>query len=337
MSIVVLAGDIGGTKTWLRLARHSAQQSTCLHEQRYASAAYPRFELLLADFLSSPALSGLKPLAACLAVAGPIQAQSDRQQAQITNLPWLLDSQDLSRQCGQIPVRLINDFEGIGHGIATLHDTDLAVLQTGTATPGAPRLLVGAGTGLGCALLLPQSGTWRVLATEAGHSGFAPENAQQRALLEYLSVHHQRVTYEHLLSGAGLLRLYQFCRDSAAWPSETALAQAVASADDPAAAISQAALQGHSALAQASLDLFVRIYGSLAGNLALGCLPYDGIFIAGGIAPKILPALQQGEFITALTAKAPMAEVLTRMPVTVVLNEKTGLLGAVQQAVNALS
>ena len=314
----ILAGDIGGTQTRLALARLDGRQVRVERVERVLNAGRTGIEALLADFL---ARSG--PVeASCLAVAGPTDGQS----AQFTNLPWKIEAAALSRRFG-VPFRLINDFAAVGWGLNTLEAADVAILQAGTAVPGAPRLALGAGTGLGVSLCVAQDGQhgdlYRPLASEGGHIGFAPTDAEQDRLLASLRQEHGRVSIERLLSGPGLVSLYRFClteagRAGAAW-TDTA---------DAARGISQAGLARSDPEATRALRLFARIYGQAAGDLALLARAAGGVFLAGGIAPQILTVLQEGEFLAGLRTKGRFSEWMEQLPVRVVLDPDIGLKGA---------
>lgn len=331
----VLAGDLGGTKVLLCVAEYDGKAYKILHRQRFVSAAYDDFASVVRTFLAS---LDNPPRSACFAVAGPVESKPDGgQRAKITNLPWQLDSADLAAQCGLEQVRLLNDFQGVGYGVGLLQADDVLQLQSGQPNLAAPRLVVGAGTGLGAALLIPQSdGAYRVYSSESGHAGFAPENAQQQALWAYLAARHERVTVEHILSGRGLLRLYDFIlsQDGGEPDADFAarLHQARQGKGDPAALIGPQGLAAADSPAGKALDLFIDIYASQTANLALSSLPQGGIFIAGGIAPKILPRLREGGFLAAFLSKEPMRALLEKMPLAVVLREDVGLLGAISRA-----
>lgn len=331
--MILLAGDIGGTKTWLQLARREDDRFTVLHEQRYPSADYADFDTLLDAFLVTTTEAGLAmPEAGCIGVAGPIEGGSgDVTRAKVTNLPWRLDSGALQRRFSLRQLRLINDFQAVGYGIEALGDNELAVLQAGTPRPRAPRVLIGAGTGLGQGILIwrggERDGYYEALPSEGGHGDFAPGNAEQCQLLCYLADHQPRVSVEDVLSGRGLVNIYHHLAARSPDMVDEALAQAMV-AGDAAAAVSEAALSGRDALADRALDLFVAVYGTQAGNFALTCLATGGIYIAGGVAPHICARLLAGPFLAAFCDKGPMASLMETLPVTLVLNPQVGLKGA---------
>ncbi|OBS10148.1 glucokinase [Acidihalobacter prosperus] len=325
----LLAGDIGGTKTFLVLARFDEEGGMeRLHEARYPSAAHADLAPMVSDFLATAPSGPQRIDAACFALAGPVQDQGGHQQARLTNLPWQLDSERLGRVLDIPYVALINDFAGIGHGLPTLSPDALATLQAGLPDPAAPRLVVGAGTGLGVCTLCPVgNGPPRLLAAEAGHANFAPADARQLRLAEHVLAREGRCTREHLLSGAGLRRVYEFVCAEAHRPPGPALA-----AGDPPAAIAGAALADTDPLAADALSLFVAIYAGQTADLALAVLPFGGVYLAGGIAPKILPRLRQPDVVAAFTDRPPMQALLDAMPLHVVLDEHAGLAGALEYA-----
>ena len=228
-------------------------------------------------------------------------------------------------------VRLINDFAAVGYGLSALSADDMVELQPGAPEPGGVRALIGAGTGLGQAIVVTCDSTVQVLATEGGHVDFAPRSLLEMQLLDYLWRDHERATYEMLLSGKGLVTLFWFLTDTQAMTPSAALVAAIRERD-PAAAISEFALSGQDAVAERALELFVRIYGAQAGNLALATVPRGGLYVAGGIAPKIIAKLTSPVFMDAFHAKHPMSHLLTDIPVHVLLNTHVGLLGATQLA-----
>lgn len=310
----ILAADIGGTSTRLRLV-HGAET---LDEKDYSSQDYPDLNSILDNFIKTNSPVDLQ--SACLAVAGPVRDGT----ARVTNLPWEVHESLISEDFTIPQVRIINDFEAIGYALAILPPDDFYELQAGSPDSVGTRALIGAGTGLGVAIVTRCGERWQVLPGEGGHVDFAPRTAEQQALMDYLQQQSARVSVEMLLSGPGLERIYEFiCTQNGIDPG---------SVRRTAASISSTALIGRDPLAVKTLDLFVEIYGAQAGNLALTSLARGGVFIAGGIAPKILSLLKRGRFIEMFSDKPPMSELLHSMPVRVVLNTRSGLLGAVQVA-----
>lgn len=325
----VLAGDIGGTKTLLAIAEVTASSCHTLYRQHYPSADYADFQPMLADFLAAapPEVRSANIAAVCLGVAGPVRYDGAHQTAQITNLPWKLDNLALADYL-QAPTKLINDFEAIGYGIGALAPIDLVTLQAGKPEIRGTRAVLGAGTGLGLALLIWRSGNYRIVPSEGGHADFAPFDAQTGRLWQTLSAQLGRVSDETVLSGRGLERIFAFLQADTGQTPSAALQTALSSATDPAAVISQFALNHTDPLATAALTLFVQIYGALAGNFALTAKASGGLYLAGGIAAKILPVLQTDSFLQTFLAKSPMTLLLTQIPVSVVRTPDVGLLGA---------
>jgi glucokinase len=282
--------------------------------ERVLNAGRSGVDALLAAFLAQ-----YGPVdAACLAVAGP----TDGRTAQFTNLPWRIDAASLTERFG-LPFRLVNDFAAVGWGLNALQNADVATLQAGIPLASAPRVALGAGTGLGVSLCVAEGELHRPLDSEGGHIGFAPSDAEQDRLLAYLREEHGRVSVERLLSGPGLVSLYRFCLHEAGRRETGLLADAQA-----ARAISQAGLAASDAEATHALRLFARIYGQVAGDLALLARAEAGVFLAGGIAPQLLAVLQEGEFIAGFRAKGRFSDWMERVPVRVILDPDVGLKGA---------
>jgi len=332
----VVAGDIGGTKTLLAVVEVVGHQFTILQEQRFDSAEFNDFSSILTAFLKQYHLKSQDFHALCLALAGPVHAIPGGWFSQITNLPWTLNSTHIAAQTGFSQVIFINDFAGVGYGILTLSEQDRVCLQSGTFQPNAPLAVIGAGTGLGHAILVPlDHGDYRIVSSEAGHIGFAPENEEQLSLWRYLAQRYPRVTPEHLVSGAGLVRIFEYYQSCDPKSVTSALRHDLSQGTDLPAIISRFGLSEQDPCATRTVRQFCALYGSMAANLALTCLAHGGVYIAGGIAPKILPALQHGEFLDSFLNKAPMSHLLHTMPVWVVNNEKVGLLGAAWRAAKA--
>ncbi|NIR28057.1 MAG: glucokinase [Gammaproteobacteria bacterium] len=327
----VIAGDLGGTKTTLRVAEvgaraHPGHRVVC--ERTYASRSFKGFAALLADFLAGVgATTGSAAQSACFGVPGPVQGT----RARTTNLPWSIDAREIAREFSIRHVCLINDFQALGYGVEMLDPADLVTLQPGRARPGAPRALLGAGTGLGTALLVPCGERYEVLPSEGGHVDFAPTDEVQMALLRELLARFGVVSYERVLSGPGLVLIDGFLRRRA---GASGLRESPPEA--AAAAISQAAIRGEDPIAAEALDVFVHIYGAQAGNLALTTLATGGVYIAGGIAPKIIDKLTDGQFVQAFRNKGPMRSLLECVPVHVIVNVTAPLLGAAAVAARAL-
>ena len=317
-----LAGDVGGTKTLLRLFEAGGG---VLAEGRFDSASFPSLEQVVADFLND--FSSHSIAAACLGVAGPVEGG----RANITNLPWQIDEESIAAEFRIPQVRLINDFQAVAYGIEALESRDLATLQAGTPQECGVRAVIGAGTGLGEGFMVWQGGYYAALPSEGSHADFAPTDALQIELLRHLAERYGHVSYERLLSGPGLVNIFEFLRDSRG-QQVTAELQSAMKDGDPAAAISAFAMSGKDALAMSALDLFARIYGAEAGNLALKVLARGGVYIAGGIAPQIMGKLEDGDFLRTFAGKGRFAGLLGDIPIHVVLNPKVGLMGAARVA-----
>jgi len=320
----VLAGDIGGTSVRLGTADCTAGVCRLQRTQWYASASYSGLAAILGEFLQQESAAGFD--AVCLAIAGPVRTTAAGQSAKVTNLPWEIENSALIQTFGFARVRLINDFEAIGYGLPMLTASDFVVLQNGVSAPRAPRALIGAGTGLGQASLVWQGDHYAVVPTEGGHADFGPVDELQIDLARYLLRHYGHASYEMILSGAGLVRLYEYLREHGTTAESATMAQAMQTGDS-AAAITQAALHQSDSLALQAIDLFVRIYGAQAGNLALTAGATGGIDVAGGIAPKII-SLIGDNFLSAFRNKGIMKDYVSRIPVRVVMNTEVGLHGA---------
>lgn len=317
----ILTGDIGGTKTLLQRIEYRDGQWTEGPKKRYDSHAYPDLAPMVQEFLRDH--PGQTPVNACFAVAGPVHAG----RAKITYLPWDLEENRLQTQLDISKVRIINDFEAVGYGISTLASSEYETLQAGQNVSGAIQVVLGAGTGLGQCIRVQQDKQYRVLPTEGGHADFAPVNEEQIALLQHLLKQHMRVSYDDLVSGKGLIRIYDFLRLQSPDLANPQL-EDQRRHQDAAATISEFAIERGDPLANHALDIFVSIYGAQAGNLALTALAFGGVYIAGGIAPKILPKFHSGLFMQHFLAKSPMQHIMQNIPVHVILNPEVGLRGA---------
>lgn len=332
---LLLAGDTGGTKTILRLVEVSPNSELhTISEERYPSQDFPDLVPMVKQFIAD---SGTPtPKKACFAIAGPVTNNT----AKLTNLAWLLDGERLQEDLGIEHVSLINDFAAVGYGILGLKPEDLYTLQAGKPNPEAPIGIIGAGTGLGQGFLIKQGDTYQVFASEGGHSDFAPRTELEFQLLKYLTDKHdiQRVSVERVVSGLGIVAIYQFLRDRKMQRESPDIAQVIRSWEeqagqkeksvDPGAVIGTAALEKRDRISEQTMQIFVEAYGAEAGNLALKLLPYGGLYIAGGIAPKILPLLQEDSFLLNFTQKGRMRSILTQIPVNIILNSQVGLIGA---------
>jgi glucokinase len=316
MALKILAGDIGGTHTRLAVTQLDGASVHIEKVERVLNAGRPGVDALLADFLAQ---SG--PVdACCLAVAGPTDGRS----AQFTNLPWRIDAAVLSQRFG-LPFRLVNDFAAVGWGLNALRNDDVATLQAGIPLASAARVALGAGTGLGVSFCVARGALHQPLDSEGGHIGFAPTDAEQDRLLAFLRAAHGRVSVERLLSGPGLISLYRFCLCEA---GRREADNSLLADPQTARAISQAGLAAGDNEAAHALRLFARIYGQVAGDLALLARAEAGVFLAGGIAPQLLAMLREGGFIAGFRAKGRFSDWMERVPVQVILDPDVGLKGA---------
>jgi glucokinase len=313
---MIVSADIGGTKT-LFAAHDEAGRIVC--RARYSSRSTASFAELLERFLAEalPAATG-RPRLACFGIAGPVLGE----RVKVTHLPWEIDAPAIAERFDFERVSLLNDFAAAAWGIDRLSAADLHTLQPGEPLHERPRLVIGAGTGLGVAYSIGEA----VLSGEAGHASFAPADTTQAALWQWLHRRHGRVQIEHVVSGAGLVHIHGFLSE------RQGAAQELPAGIDPAAVIAERALAGGELLALAAVDLFLACFGALAGDHALAVLARGGVFLAGGIAPKLLPRLAAGGFLAAFNGKESFAEHTRRCPLHVVLNADLPLLGAAHYA-----
>jgi glucokinase len=324
----ILAGDIGGTKTLLQIATVHNGTIAVLHERRFDSQRFASFDELAQRFChDAPDQVATSLHGACLAVAGPVENCGDSRRVNVTNLPWSLDEASLAALFNTEHVRLVNDFEAVGYGTELLTRADVLVLQHGAERHQGNRMTLGAGTGFGYCQSLWQGDHYHIVPSEAGHTDFAPTDAVQIALLSYLLKRDHPVALEQVLSGPGLRIIFDFLRESRGAEPGRELHTAMREGDS-VAAIAQFGQARRDPLASDTLDIFVRVYGAIAGNLALLSLPYGGIYVAGGIAPKLSDALMDGRFAAAFGNKGKMSALMARFPVYIVRDETIGLKGA---------
>ena len=337
--MLLLTGDIGGTKTILRLVKADPQEKSfqTIREEKYVSARFPDLVPMVKQFLGVD--NQEKPESACFAIAGPVINNI----SQLTNLNWHLDSNRLEQELNINKVRLINDFAANSYGVLGLKDSELETLQVGQINPHAPIAIIGAGTGLGQGFLIPQGDSYQVFATEGGHTDFAPRNDLEFNLLQYLrtKLNISHISVERVVSGQGIISIYQFLRDSNFAAESSSIGEQIRLWEqetektiDPAAIISQGATDGDD-LCLKTMTMFIEAYGAEAGNMALKLLPYGGMYIAGGIAAKNLSLMKNGDFLEAFTDKGRMLPLIERIPLHVVLNSEVGLLGAILYLINS--
>jgi glucokinase len=316
----LIAGDIGGTKSWLAWVTGEADGVQQLRfEQVYASAAFATADDLIRQFIADSKLTAV-PDRLLLALPGPLHAQHTT----LTNLDWTLEAADMGASLGIASVRFINDFQAAAAGVATLTAADVVVLNPQPAEPGGVRAITGAGTGLGLAFMLAEaSGRTRSFASEGGHIDFAPANALQQRLLERLRAIYGHVSWERVVSGLAMNDLYRFCR----------VEQGTAPTAEPVdGAVLVARAGAGDAAAEAALDLFIDLYGSWVGNVALLVQPRGGLYLAGGMAVHLQARMQSPRFMAAAADKGRMRGVVERTPIFLVTNSRLGLQGAVATA-----
>jgi glucokinase len=311
---LLLGADLGGTKTLVALAEVRGGRPAILEERRYANDGFQSFAAVLRRFLDETGPGYAAVASAGIGVAGPIEGR----RVKVTNLPWTLDADELSRTLGGARVVLLNDFAAAAHGIDALEAESLVTLQAGEPVEHGAQLVLGAGTGLGVAFRIWTGDRYQVVAGEGGHFGFAPADATQTSLADALRARFGRVIVEHVVSGPGLARVHAFLSDSRA-------------ESDPASIV-RAALEDGDAEASEAVDLFLACYGAVAGDFALACMARGGVFVAGGIAPKLGPRIEAGGFVRAFGDKGVHAALAARFPVHLVTDERLGLLGALAAA-----
>jgi glucokinase len=322
--MIVLAGDVGGTKTNLALYERRGSGMIPVRETSLQSRQYDSLEAAIERFLESGPRQAID--AACLGVAGPVVEG----RCVATNLPWIIDEQVLSRAIPAARVRLLNDLEAAGYGVLALPANELRALQTGVARRGS-MAVIAAGTGLGEAMIVREGDRRVVIATEGGHTDFAPRGDLEEDLLRYLRKEFGRVSVERILAGPGFFNLYRFLRDTG-WAKESPEVADKVRSSDPAAVITSRAASDGDPLCVKVVEMFVSIYGAEAGNLALKTLAVGGVVIAGGIAPRIIDWMTTGSFMAAFKDKGRLSPLMDTIPVQVALNPKAPLLGAAEVA-----
>ena len=322
---LILAGDIGGTKTHLALFASHGEKLQVQVKETFSSQRYPGLEPVIEEFLA-----GQQPTIgrACFGIAGPVIDG----QVETPNLPWVVNAAKITRAFKINSVALLNDLEAAAYGIFTLEPDELLTLNEGMPRRPGNKVLIAAGTGLGEATLYDDGRDYHPSASEGGHGDFAPRDETEIDLLRYLIERFGHVSYERVVSGPGLAHIYEFLRDSGRMEEPGWLKDRLAAAEDMSAAISQEGLAGRAAICVKSLDLFVSVYGAEAGNLALRGKATGGVYIGGGIAPKIATKIKDGTFMRAFLDKGRYQDFLSPMPVKVILNSQSALQGAAYYA-----
>jgi glucokinase len=320
---MILAGDVGGTKVHLALYDFIDGKLEYTRDERYPAKDYSGLEEVVKEFLGAT-----KVHAACFGVPGPVRNGRLR----LTNLPWTLDSHELAVNLGIEHVFLINDLEANGYGVAELSADQIYTLSEGDASQIGNRALIAAGTGLGEGLLIWNGHSHTPYPSEGGHVDYAPRNEDEIDLLRFLKQKYNgRISYERVISGMGLTNIYEFLREVRGLDEPAWLAERIA-AEDPNAVITELALAAKSEICEKALEMFVSAYGAEAGNLALKVLSVGGVYVGGGIAPRILEKLKDGAFMKSFTDKGRLSQLLVNMPVRIILESRAALLGAAAYA-----
>jgi glucokinase len=322
---LVLAGDIGGTKTHLAIFSVHGEELRSESAAIFPSKDYSGLVPVLEEFLAGQSLA---VEAGCFGIAGPVIGGK----VKTPNLPWIIDAAELRHALKLESVYLLNDLEAAAYGVFTLADNEFCALNRGALQQSGNKALIAAGTGLGQSILYTDGRHFRPLASEGGHADFAPRNELEIELLRYLIDRFGHVSYERVVSGPGLFNIYQFLKERRGLAEPKWLADKLATSEDPSAVVSMAALANEAEICLKSLDLFVSVYGAEAGNLALRAKSIGGLYIGGGIAPKILAKLTDGTFMRAFVDKGRYEEFVSAIPVQVVLNDRAALRGAAYYA-----
>ena len=320
---MILAGDVGGTKVHLALYDFINGKLSHVRDERYPAKDYSGLEEIVRIFLGAERVSS-----ACFGVPGPVRDGRLR----LTNLPWTLDSRELSHSLKIDHVFLINDLEANGYGVAELSADQIFTISEGDPSQIGNRALIAAGTGLGEGILVWDGKQHFPMPSEGGHSDYAPRNEDEIDLLRFLQQKYQgRISFERVVSGMGFTNIYEFLRDVRGMEEPAWLAERM-TAEDPNAVITELALASKSEICVKTLDMFVSAYGAEAGNLALKVLSIGGLYIGGGIGPRIVEKLKDGTFMKAFTDKGRLSQLLVNMPVRLILESRAALLGAAAYA-----
>lgn len=316
-----LAGDIGGTKTVLALFSEERGVYHLFETRSFPSLQYPSFEAIIHEYMAD---KDYEIQGASIGIAGPVLGGRSR----VTNLDWVVDERNISQALGGAPVKLLNDLQAIAHGIPYLRAQDVEVLNAGEPEEHGAIGVIAPGTGLGEGFLIWVDGLYRPCPSEGGHASFAPGSSLELELLAFLWLQFPHVSFERVCSGLGMINLYRFWRDEKGLEEPAWLREQLDKVSDQTPVIVQTALEGRAEICEKTLELFVSILGSEAGNLALKVMATGGVYLAGGIPRRILAYLRRPNFLASMTNKGRFAEVLARLRVSVVLHEQAGLFGA---------
>ena len=329
---MILAGDVGGTKVHLALYRFEQAALQHVRDQKFSAPQYPDLQSIVREFLAVDGAQGPQNSdtidAACFGVPGPVRKNVIR----LTNLPWTLDSRQLARDLDIEHLFLINDLEANGYGINELSADQVFILSEGDSSQVGNRGLIAAGTGLGEGMMIWNGKSHIPMASEGGHTDFAPRNALEMELLQHLRAGlNGHVSWERVCSGIGLKNIYAFLRDVKKMEESSALRQRMQE-EDPYSVIGELGESGENELCAKTLNIFVSVYGAEAGNLALKILAHGGIYVGGGIAPKVLKTMLSGAFMDAFCDKGRMHDLVANMPVRIILESRAALMGAAAYA-----
>lgn len=328
---MMLAGDIGGTKTVLAIyAARTDVPADPVHEIRFQNVDYPSFETIIKEFLAQ---TGTKPYAACFGVAGPVKDRHCR----ITNLPWEIKADEIEQACSIPRVTLINDLKATAVSVPHLGNDALFTLNPGNPDPLGNRVVVAPGTGLGIAFLVWTGARYRAFAGEGGHTAFSPRIPQDIELLQFLTRRYGHVSFERVCSGSQLPNIYDYFLENKIFPEPAWLRVKLAAATDKTPVILQTALENKADICTATLDIFVRTLGVVTGNMAVTLLPTGGIYLGGGIPPRILKRLARPDFLSHIADKGRFFSLCADMPLHVILDAKAALYGAAWYGFDNLS
>ncbi len=318
---MILAAEIGATRTRLAAFEKDGNRLQRVVEKTYLSHEHDGLSEIVAAFVSG---EGIAVHSACFGVAGPVR----RGRSKISNLPWVIDSSDLARQLKLDSVGMINDLQAFAYGIDGLDSADFVTLNPGSDDAEGNRVVISARTGLGVAGMYWDGFRHHPFACEGGHSDFAPRNALEMEMLSYLQKRYGRISYERLLSGPGIKNIYDFLHDLHKAEEPPEVRNEIAAAPDPPAVISRLAAAGNSAICAQTFSIFVSIYGAETGNCALNLLATGGVYVGGSVAAKNVSKMTEPIFMESFLDKGRMADLLKEIPVTIVLNDDSGLIGA---------
>lgn len=317
--MIVLAGDVGGTNARLALVDVQASGARVLQQQTYPSPRYPGLAPIIQLFIAE---TGTRPTRACFGVPGPVIDGTCR----TPNLAWMLDARALADATGIGDVTLINDFNAVGHGIGLLGDGDVATLRRGEPRPFGQQLYIGAGTGMGVGVRLYDGARWHVVSSEGGHATFAPRTEDEWRLAQWLRLQYHHAAWERVVSGPGLVNIYRFL--AATGGGESSAVRNLMEREDPAAVISRLGVSCGDALCQRAMQLFLAAYGSAVGTYACVAVATGGVYLAGGIAPRMVDAMRSGVFLEAFLGEADQRAITETLPLHVITRGDVGVIGA---------